>query len=335
MGRESAFSTDRAASAMVAASRRDLYDPIEPFHAEMLRVSPRHTIYFEQCGNPDGMPAIALHGGPGGGASAEMRRFFDPHRYRIVLSDQRGCGRSSPFASVEENTTWDLVDDMERLRERLGVQKWLVFGGSWGSTLALAYAAKHPERVSALVLRGVFLLLEEEIRWFYQDGASRLFPDAWERYVAPIPPEERGDLVGAFHRRLMSDDRNARLTAARAWARWEGETISIAGPQALPSRFHEDRFVEAFARIENHYFVNKGFFPSDGWLLTQIGRFGHIPCRIVHGRYDVCTPLASAWALKKAWPAAELEIVHDAGHSSLEPGIVDALIRATDSLARR
>jgi proline iminopeptidase len=334
MGREST-SSDRATAAFGVTPRRDLYDPIEPFQAEMLRVSTRHTIYFEQCGNPDGIPAVALHGGPGGGASAEMRRFFDPRRYRIILNDQRGCGRSTPFASVEENTTWDLVDDLERLRERLGIQKWLVFGGSWGSTLALAYAAKHPDRVIALVLRGVFLLLDEEIRWFYQDGASRLFPDAWERYVAPIPLEERDDLVSAFYRRLMSDDRNVRIAAARAWARWEGETISIAGPQALPSRFHEDRFVEAFARIENHYFVNKGFFPSNGWLLTQIDKFRHIPCRIVHGRYDVCTPLSSAWALKKAWPMADLEIVSDAGHSSLEPGIVDALIRATDFLARR
>jgi proline iminopeptidase len=334
MGRESVFPSDRSAQAP-AAPRRDLYEPLEPFQAEMLRVSSRHSIYFEQCGNPAGLPAIAVHGGPGGGASAEMRRFFDPRRYRTILTDQRGCGRSTPFADVEENTTWDLVEDMERLRERLGIEKWLVFGGSWGSTLALAYATKHADRVAALVLRGVFLLQADEIRWFYQDGASRLFPDAWERYVAPIPLAERHDMVAAFHRRLMSGDRTVRISAARAWARWEGETISIAGPPALPARFHEDRFVEAFARIECHYFMHKGFFPSDGWLLSQVDKFKRIPCKIIHGRYDVCTPLSSAWALKTVWPEAELEIVSDAGHSSLEPGIVDALIRATDAFAAR
>jgi proline iminopeptidase len=334
MGRESAFPAERNGGAQ-NTPRRDLYPPAEPYQAELLRVSPRHAIYFEQCGNPEGLPAIAVHGGPGGGASAEMRRFFDPRRYRTILTDQRGCGRSTPFADVTDNTTWDLVDDMERLREHLGIARWLVFGGSWGSTLALAYAAKHPDRVAALVLRGVFLLRQDEITWFYQDGASRIFPDAWDRYVAPIPPAERGDLVAAFHRRLMSEDRATRIEAARAWARWEGETISIAGPPALPARFHEDRFVEAFARIECHYFVNKGFFPSDGWLLTQVDRLRRIPCQIVHGRYDVCTPLASAWALKKAWPEANLEIIGDAGHSSLEPGIVDGLIRATDGFATR
>ena len=314
--------------------RRDLYAPIEPFQSEMLKVSARHAIHFEQSGQPDGLPALALHGGPGGGASPEMRRFFDPRRYRTILFDQRGCGRSTPHADINENTTWDLVADIEKLRERLGISKWLVFGGSWGSTLALAYAAKHPDRVAALVLRGVFLLTADEIRWFYQDGAGRLFPDAWDRYLEPIPPAERGDLVAAFHKRLMSNDRTERLRAARAWARWEGETISIAGPSALPARFHEDRFVEAFARIESHYFMNKGFFESDGWLLKQVDAYRHIPARIVHGRYDVCTPLSSAWSLKRAWPEAELEIVADAGHSSLEPGIVDALVRATDGLAR-
>jgi proline iminopeptidase len=321
-------------NAPVTPPRRDLYPQLEPFQSEMLRVSSRHMMHFEQAGSPDGLPALALHGGPVGGASPEMRRFFDPRRYRIIMFDQRGCGRSVPHADVEENTTWDLVADIEKLRERLGIHKWLVFGGSWGSTLALAYAAKHPERVAALVLRGVFLLTEAEIRWFYQEGAGRLFPDAWERYLEPIPEAERGDLVGAFNKRLMSSDRNERIRAARAWARWEGETISIAGPSALPARFNEDRFVEAFARIESHYFVNKGFFESDGWLLKQVDRYRHIPCRIVHGRYDVCTPLSSAWALKRAWPEAELDIIHDAGHSSLEPGIVDGLIRATDHLAR-
>ncbi len=312
---------------------REMYPARAPFHREMLRVSPRHVLHVEQSGAPAGLPALALHGGPGGGASPEMPRFFDPRRYRTVLFDQRGCGRSTPHAETEENTTWDLIADIERIRERLGVERWLVFGGSWGSTLALAYAATHPERVAGLVLRGIFLLTRSEIEWFYQHGAGRLFPDAFERYLAPIPEAERGDLVGAFHRRLMSEDRETRLTAARAWARWEGETIALAGPSALPARFQDDAFVEAFARLESHYFVNGGFFETDGWLLEQAHRYRDIPARIVHGRYDVCTPLSSAWALKKVWPEAEFQIVEFAGHSSLEPGIVDALVRATDHFA--
>jgi proline iminopeptidase len=312
--------------------RRDLYPALEPFASEMVKVSPLHTIYVEQCGALKGLPALALHGGPGGGLSPDMRRFFDPGRYRVTLMDQRGCGRSTPHAAIEENTTWDLVADIERVRERLGVKKWLVFGGSWGSTLALAYAATHPERVAGLVLRGIFLLTKTEIDWFYQSGASHIYPDAFERYCSIIPAPERGDLIGAFRKRLISPDRERRLAAARAWARWEGETISIAGPSALPARFNEDHFVEAFARIENHYFVHKGFFEHDGWLLDQVPRLRHIPCRIAHGRYDMCTPMSSAWALKQAWPEAQLDVIHDAGHSSLEPGIVDSLVRATDAM---
>lgn len=313
--------------------RRDLYPAIETSQTEMLKVSDLHTIYMEQSGNLKGLPAVALHGGPGGGLSPEMRRFFDPQRYRVVMMDQRGCGRSTPHAELRENTTWDLVADIEQVREKLGIEKWLVFGGSWGSTLALAYAAKHPERVSGLVLRGIFTLRKSEIDWFYQDGASQVFPDAFARYAAAIPEAERGDFLAAYHKRLTSPDWETRLKAARAWARWEGETISIAGPSALPSRFNEDRFVEAFARIENHYFVNHGFFAHDGWLLDQAPRMRGIPCRIAQGRYDMCTPMTTAWELKQRWPEAELEIVHDAGHSSLEPGIVDALIRATDWMA--
>ena len=312
--------------------RRDLYPALEPYATEMLKVSDLHTLYVERCGNPKGRPALALHGGPGGGLSPDMRRFFDPSRYQVTLLDQRGCGRSTPHAEIEENTTWDLIADIERLRERFGIEKWLVFGGSWGSTLALAYAATHPQRVTGLVLRGIFLLAKQEIDWFYQAGASNIYPDAFERYCAAIPPEERGDLVQAFRKRLISLDRSVRLRAARAWARWEGETISIAGPSALPARFNEDNFVEAFARIENHYFVHGGFFERDGWLLEQAPRLRHLPCRIVHGRYDMCTPMSSAWALKQRWPEAQLEIIHDAGHSSLEPGIVDALVRATDAM---
>ncbi|MBI1187590.1 MAG: prolyl aminopeptidase [Alphaproteobacteria bacterium] len=320
-------------NAPAPAPRRDLYPQIEPFASEMLRVSPRHMIYIEQCGAPNGRPVIALHGGPGGGMSPEMRRFFDPKRFRTVLIDQRGCGRSTPHAELEENTTWDLVADIERVRERLGIEKWLVFGGSWGSTLSLAYAAKHPERCAALLLRGVFLLTRHEIQWFYQQGASNVFPDAFERYLAPIPEAERGDMLAAYHRRLTAPDRDVRLEAARAWARWEGETISIVGPSGLPTRFNDDRFVEAFARIECHYFTNRGFFETDGWLLEQAPRLRRwMPLRIVHGRYDMCTPLSSAWALKRAWPEADLEIIPDAGHSSLEPGIVDALVRGADAL---
>jgi proline iminopeptidase len=318
-----------------APPRRDLYPALEARQSEMLKVSALHTIYVEESGNAQGRPAVALHGGPGGGISPEMRRFFDPQRYRIVMMDQRGCGRSMPHAELRENTTWDLVGDIERVRERMGIDKWVVFGGSWGSTLALAYAAKHPERVAGLVLRGIFLLRRSEIDWFYQAGASYIYPDAFSRYVSVIPEDERGDLLRAFHKRLTSNDWTTRVQAARAWARWEGETISIAGPAALPSRFNEDRFVEAFARIENHYFVNDGFFDYDGWLLDQAATLRHIPCRIAHGRYDMCTPLANAWDLKQRWPEAELEIIHDAGHSSLEPGIVDALVRATDWMAER
>jgi proline iminopeptidase len=315
--------------------RRELHPLIEPFAAEMVRVSPLHTIYVEQCGNPRGRPVIALHGGPGGGSSPEMRRFFDPARHRIVLMDQRGCGRSTPHAEIEENTTWDLIHDIELVRDRLGIRKWLVFGGSWGSTLALAYAAVHADCCAGLLLRGVFLLTKREISWFYQEGASNVFPDAFERYLAPIPVAERGDMVRAYHRRLTSADRETRLSAARAWSRWEGETISIAGPAGLPQRFNDDRFCEAFARIECHYFMNGGFFERDGWLLEQAPRLREVmPARIVHGRYDMCTPLSSAWALKEVWPEAVFDIIPDAGHSSLEPGIVDALVRGADALWR-
>lgn len=314
-------------------ARRQLYPAIEPFQTQLLQVSDRHTLYFEQSGDPQGIPVLALHGGPGGGASPEMRRLFDPARYRIILFDQRGCGRSTPYADLTENTTWDLIADIEKLRARQGIQRWVVMGGSWGSTLALAYAAKHPEHVAGLILRGVFLLLRSEIQWFYQSGASNIFPDAFERYASVIPKEERGDLLAAFHKRLMSTDRNVRLKAARAWSCWEGETISLQGPDGLPSRFRDDQFVEAFARIESHYFHHQGFFPKDGWLLDQAKQFSHIPCRIIHGRYDVCTPLSSAWALSKVYPKAQLEIIPDAGHSATEPGIADALVRASDHFA--
>jgi proline iminopeptidase len=316
------------------STRRLLYPRLDTRRSGRLRVSEVHELYWEESGNPAGVPVVALHGGPGGGSSPDMRRFFDPERYRIILFDQRGCGRSTPQSELHENTTWDLVGDIERLREMLGVSRWLVFGGSWGSTLALAYAVTHTERTLALVLRGIFLVSKAEINWFYQDGASRIFPDAFDRYVAPIPADERGDLVGAFHRRLTGTDRQARLSAARAWARWEGETLSIKGPSTAPPRFNEDDFVDVFARIECHYFVNQGFFARDNWLLEQAAqKLAHVPGVIVHGRYDVVTPLSTAWALSKAWPKAELHVVPDAGHSSMEPGIIDHLVQATDHFA--
>lgn len=300
----------------------------------MLRVSEIHEIYWEESGNPDGIPVVAIHGGPGGGSSPEMRRFFDPGKYRIILFDQRGCGRSVPHSDLRENTTWDLVEDMEAIRELLGIKQWMVFGGSWGSTLALAYSVTHTERVLGIVLRGIFLVSRAEIQWFYQQGAGRLFPDAYDRYIAPIPEDERDDLLMAFHRRLTGDDRQARIEAARAWSRWEGETLSIKGPTTTPARFNEDDFVDAFARIECHYFVNRGFFAHDNWLLEEAGKkLKSTPGVIVHGRYDVVTPLSTAWALSKVWPKADLHIIPDAGHSSMEPGIVDRLIQATDNLA--
>lgn len=315
--------------------RRTLYPSIEPRKTGRLAVSSLHELYWEESGHPDGLPVIALHGGPGGGSSPEMRRFFDPRRYRIILFDQRGCGRSTPHSELHENTTWDLVRDIETLRTHLGIKKWVVFGGSWGSTLALAYTAMHRKQVMGLLLRGVFLLKESEIRWFYQDGASNLFPDAFDRYIAPIPEAERGDLLKAFYKRLTGKNATARAEAAAAWARWEGETLSIQGPRQRPPRFDEADFLDAFARIECHYFYNKGFFDSDGWLLDQAEKFGDLPGVIVHGRYDVVTPLSSAWALHKAWTKSQLKIVPDAGHSSLEPGIVSELIKASDMLAEK
>ncbi|MEM9572010.1 MAG: prolyl aminopeptidase [Pseudomonadota bacterium] len=312
-----------------------LYPPIEARRSGFLRVDERHEIYWEESGNPNGLPVLGIHGGPGGGSSPEMRRFFDPTVYRIVLIDQRGCGKSTPHSELEGNDTWNLVSDMEAVREQLGIDKWVLFGGSWGSTLALTYAVTHPDRVLGLILRGIFLLTESEVRWFYQEGASRLFPDAYDRYIAPIPEAERDDLLHAFHRRLTGDDRKARRAAAKAWACWEGETITIQGPTSRPKRFEEDDFADAFARIECHYFVNRGFFPKDGWLLEQVReKLQHTPGRIVHGRYDVVTPLSSAWGLNKAWPAAQLDVIANAGHSSLEPGIVDKLIRATREFGR-
>jgi proline iminopeptidase len=318
----SAFSNDSA--------RRGLFPEIEPFAYGWMPTESAHEIYYEECGLPGGKPALVLHGGPGGAINPGMRRFFDPTKWRTALFDQRGCGKSRPNASIEDNDTWKLIEDIERLRERCGVEKWTVFGGSWGSTLALAYAIKHPDRVEALILRGVFLLTKKELLWFYQSGASMIFPDAWEAFLAPIPDAERGDLMSAYYKRLTSENRDEQLAAAVAWSSWEGDTISIRGPEARPDKFAEAEFAVAFARLECWYFVNGGFLPEENWILNNVGKIRHIPTWIVQGRFDVVTPMDGAWSLKKAWPEAKLEIIGDAGHASTEPGIVDALVRATD-----
>jgi proline iminopeptidase len=310
--------------------RRKLYPPIEPRVTSRLRVSELHELYYEESGNPSGKPVVFLHGGPGAGSDAKQRRYFDPERYRIVLFDQRGSGQSSPHACLDENTTWDLVDDIEKLRHHLGVERWQVFGGSWGSTLALAYAETHPDRVTELVLRGIFMLRRWELEWFYQCGASHLFPDAWEKYLEPIPEAERGDLIRAYHARLTSDDPETRRRAARAWSVWEATTSFLHQNIAHVSHAAQDDFSLAFSRIECHYFINAGFFRSESQLLDDAEKIRHIPTFIVHGRYDVVCPLENAWDLRRVLPEAELAIVADSGHSALEPGIVDALVRATD-----
>ncbi|WP_053236105.1 prolyl aminopeptidase [Sandaracinus amylolyticus] len=317
----------------MSESRRTSYPPIEPHAQGVLDVGSGHRVYWEESGNPKGKPVVFLHGGPGGGTDPKQRRFFDPERYRIVLFDQRGCGRSTPHASLVDNTTWHLVSDIERLREHLGVERWQVFGGSWGSTLALAYAQKHPERVTELVLRGIFLLRRAELLWFYQHGTSEMFPDAWQHFLAPIPESERGDLMGAYHKRLTSDDAHVRQEAARAWSVWEARTSFLLAREDHVARAAADAFSLAFARIECHYFVNDGFLAREDQLLADVDRIRHIPAVIVHGRYDVVCPARNAWDLHQRWPEAELKIVEDAGHSAYEPGIMHELVTATDRFA--
>ena len=310
---------------------RSLYPDIEPYDSGLLPVDERHTLYYEQCGNPGGKPVVMLHGGPGAGCGAKMRRFHDPAHYRIVLFDQRGSGRSTPHADLVGNDTWSLVADIEKLRQHLGIERWQVFGGSWGSTLALAYAETHPQRVSELVLRGIFMLRRWELQWFYQEGCSRLFPDAWEQYLAPIPVVERGDLISAYYRRLTSPDEATRLAAARSWSVWEAAT-SLLLQDADFIQGHEDpHFALSFARIENHYFVNGGFFEVEEQLLRDAHRLHGIPGAIVHGRYDVVCPLQNAWDLHKAWPQAKLVITPGSGHSAFEPENTAALVEATDA----
>ncbi|MDN5929442.1 MAG: prolyl aminopeptidase [Hyphomicrobiales bacterium] len=313
---------------------RGLYPEIEPYASGHLDVGDGHEIYWERCGTPGAKPAVFLHGGPGGGCSPRHRRLFDPKRYDLLLFDQRGCGRSLPNAELEANTTWHLVADIERLREMAGIEKWQVFGGSWGSTLALAYAETHPERVSELIVRGIYTLTRAELEWYYQFGVSQMFPDKWERFLAPIPEAERGDLMAAYRKRLVGADKAAQLEAAKAWSAWEGETITLLPEPETSDQFHEDDFAIAFACIENHFFVHAGWL-EEGQLLRDAGRLKDIPGVIVHGRYDMPCPAHYAWQLHKAWPKAEFHLIEGAGHAYSEPGILDRLIRATDQFAGR
>lgn len=311
-----------------------LYPEIKPYARHELAVDAPHVLYVDESGSADGLPVLFVHGGPGAGCDAASRRYFDPNLYRIVTFDQRGCGRSTPHASLEYNTTWDLVADMERIREHLGIDKWVLFGGSWGSTLSLAYAQKHPDRVHALILRGIFLCRPQEFKWFYQEGASRLFPDYWQDYLAPIPAEEQGDLMQAFYKRLTGADQIAQMHAAKAWSCWEGRTATLRPNPQVVERFAESLRALSIARIECHYFVNDAFLEPNQ-LLRDMPKIAHLPGIIVHGRYDAICPLDNAWALHQAWPNSELQIIREAGHSAAEPGIADALVRAADEIAHR
>ncbi|MEM1393854.1 MAG: prolyl aminopeptidase [Cyanobacteria bacterium P01_H01_bin.150] len=309
---------------------RELYPPREAYQEGKLKVSDLHTIYFEESGNPQGKAILVLHGGPGGGCRSSYRQYFNPEKWRVIMFDQRGCGKSTPHAELRENTTWDLVSDIEKLREHLGINNWVVFGGSWGSTLSLAYSQTHPKRCIGLILRGIFMLRQKELHWFYQEGASNIFPDAWEEYLKPISPEERGDLLNAYYKRLTSEDKKVRLEAAKSWSIWEASTSKLFVDKSLKDSFGESDFADAFARIECHYFVNKGFFEREDQLLFNINKIRHIPAVIVQGRYDVVCPMISAWELHKVWSEAEFIVVPDAGHSMSEPGIQTALLDATD-----
>ena len=306
-----------------------LYPELEPNRRGFMQVSALHSVYWEESGNPEGRPVIFLHGGPGGGTSPKHRRYFDPRKWRIFLIDQRGCGQSTPYAEIRENTTWDLVADLERLRELAGVDRWTVFGGSWGSTLGLAYAQAHPERVAGLILRGIFLSSEWELKWFYQEGASRLFPDRFETFLEPIPEAERGDLMGAYAKRLFSEDPAVNLPAARAWSRWEGSVLTLLPDPVLSASYGQDDTTLAFARLECHYFVNRAWL-RPGQLLSEAGKLKDLPGIILHGRYDVVCPFQNALDLHRAWPGSELLEIPDAGHSASDPAMARALVAATD-----
>lgn len=312
---------------------RTKYPPIEPYNTGFLPV-PGHQLYWEESGNKHGLPVIFLHGGPGSGTEASHRCYFDPKIYRIILMDQRGCGKSTPHSSLKDNSTWHLVDDIEKLREHLRIDKWVVFGGSWGSTLSLAYSETHPSRVHAIILRGIFLGRPKELDWFYQFGAHFIFPDEWEKFLAPIPHDERADMLHAYYRMLTSPDSAVRKIAAAAWSGWEGATLKLIFDPTIFTQFTEDSHADAIARIECHYFVNNCFFKTDNWLIEQVGAVRKIPAVIVQGRYDIICPMLSAWELHKAWPEAKFEVIKDAGHAASEPGIIDALIRASDSVGQ-
>lgn len=306
-----------------------LYPEIEPYNQEFLKVSDIHTIYFEECGNPNGKPTLFIHGGPGGGIQPSYRQYFNPDKYRVILVDQRGCGKSTPFAELRENTTQNLIEDFEKIRKKLNIDKWMLFGGSWGSTLGLAYAQAYPEVVTELVLRGIFLGREKELSWLYQHGASMVFPDMWEKYIEPIPVEQRKDFISAYHSILTGDDEKLKQKAAIAWSVWEASTSKLFVDKKSIDRYGEDKFSLAFARIECHYFKNK-LFIEEAQLLNEAYKIKDIPGVIVQGRYDMVCPAVSAWDLHKVWPKAELDIIADAGHSISEPGILEALVRATD-----
>jgi proline iminopeptidase len=313
---------------------RTRYPAIEPYKTGFLNVGSGHELYWEESGDPNGLPVIFLHGGPGSGTNPDHRTFFNPHLYRIILMDQRGCGKSKPHSSLKDNTTWHLVDDIEKLRNHLKIEKWAVFGGSWGSTLALAYAETHAEKVVGLILRGIFLGRPKELHWFYQFGAHHLFPDEWEKYIAPIPKEERGDLLKAFYQRLTSEDPAIRPQAAYAWSGWEAATLRLIFDPNLFSQFTENFHADALARVECHYFINHCFFKTENWLIENVHPLRKIPAWIIQGRYDIVCPMESAWELHKAWPEAEFIVIPDAGHSASEAGIQDALLRATDHLGQ-
>ena len=307
-----------------------LYPKIEPYKEFKLKVSNLHTIHVEESGNPSGKPVIFLHGGPGGGIEPIYRQYFDPEKWRIIIFDQRGCGNSTPHAELKDNTTWDLVSDIEKIRVQLDIENWTVFGGSWGSTLSLSYAITHPNRCNGLILRGIFLLREKEINWFYQNGCSYIYPDAWEHYLSPIPEEERDNLVASYYKRLTSKNDVIRIEASKAWSIWEASTSKLYQSKDYLHHFNDPKVSEAFARIECHYFINKGFFETDGWILENVDKINHIPTAIIQGRYDIVCPMRSAWDLHIALPNAEFHIINDAGHSKTEPGIQSKLIETTN-----
>jgi proline iminopeptidase len=311
-----------------------LFPAIEPFNTGYMERG-CHEIYYEQCGNPDGKPAVFLHGGPGGGGSTTVRRFFNPESYHIVIFDQRGCGRSKPHGCLEQNTTWDLVEDIETLKNKLGFEKWLVFGGSWGSTLSLAYSQTYPKSVSEMVLRGIFMLRKKELDWFYQEGASNIFPEAWEKFLEPIDVSQRDDLMSAYHEIFKSDNTEKKLNAAIAWSRWEGSTSSLSYNPDMADSFSDPRFALAFALIENHYFVNKGFLEHENQLIESgIDIIRNIPTTIVQGRYDIVCPMKTAWELSKNWPEANLIVAPSSGHTAFEKEITHELIKATEEFAK-